>query len=76
MKTIFAATANRQLSSLLLREEALGERVTMLCRGKPVATMLAVAAEDFPRKEARRALLDRLSPAFTNENTRRLILEA
>lgn len=76
MKTIFAATANRQLSSLLLREVTLGERVTKLYRGNPVATMLPVAAEDFPRKEARRALLDRLAPAFSHENARRLMLEA
>jgi len=60
MKTITAATASRKFSSLL-REVALGERVTILCRGKPVATMLPVAAEDLQRKEARRALLDRLS---------------
>jgi len=69
MKTVSAATANRQFSSLL-REVALGERVTVLSRGKPVAAMVPVAAEDLQRKEARRALLDRLShqPASGSRN--------
>lgn len=60
MKIVSAAVANRQFSSLL-RGVALGERVTVLSRGKPVATMVPVAAEDLQSKEARRALLDRLS---------------
>lgn len=45
MKTVSAATANRQFSALL-REVALGERVTVLSRGKPVAAMVPVATED------------------------------
>lgn len=60
MKTVAAAVANRQFSALL-RDVAAGERVTVLSRGKPVATMLPPTAEDEPRKAARRALLERLS---------------
>ena len=60
MKTVSAATANRQFSSLL-REVSSGERVTVLSRGKPVATMAPVVEDEAGRKAARRTLLDRLS---------------
>ncbi|MFM1855221.1 MAG: hypothetical protein RLZ83_530 [Pseudomonadota bacterium] len=60
MKTVSAATANRQFSSLL-KDVAAGERVTVLSRGKPVAALLPVAADGAHRKAARGALFERLS---------------
>jgi prevent-host-death family protein len=59
MKTVSAATANRQFSSLL-RAVSSGEVVTVLSRGKPVATMAPVRPTNPGRAEARRALLERL----------------
>lgn len=59
MKTVSAANANRQFSSLL-REVATGEVVTILARGRPVATMVPARAEDGPRQGARANLLQRL----------------
>lgn len=59
MKTVSAADANRQFSSLL-RDVATGEVVTILARGKPVATMAPAQAQDAPRQAARAGLLQRL----------------
>lgn len=59
MKTVSAADANRQFSSLL-RDVASGEVVTILARGKPVATMAAPGPADEHRQGARQALLQRL----------------
>ena len=59
MKTVSAADANRQFSSLL-REVATGEVVTILARGKPVATMAPARAEDGSRQGAKANLLQRL----------------
>jgi prevent-host-death family protein len=59
MKTVSAATANRRFSSLL-REVSSGEVVTVLSRGKPVATMAPVRRTNPGRAAARRALLERL----------------
>jgi prevent-host-death family protein len=59
MKTISAADANRHFSGLL-RAVATGEVVTVLSRGKPVATIGPVAREGGPRQIARQALLSRL----------------
>lgn len=59
MKTVSAATANRPFSSLL-REVSSGEVVTVLSRGKPVATMAPVRRTNPGRAAARRALLERL----------------
>lgn len=59
MKTVSAADANRQFSSLL-REVATGEVVTILARGKPVATMAPAQAQDAPRQAAKASLLQRL----------------
>jgi prevent-host-death family protein len=59
MKTVPAAEANRQFSSLL-REVANGEVVTILARGKPVATMAPAQAQGTPRQGARESLLQRL----------------
>jgi prevent-host-death family protein len=59
MKTVSAADANRQFSSLL-RDVATGEVVTILARGKPVATMAPVSAQDGPRQGAKASLLQRL----------------
>lgn len=59
MKTISAVDANRHFSSLL-RDVATGECVTVLSRGKPVATIGPVARESASRLLARQALLERL----------------
>ncbi|WP_372825772.1 type II toxin-antitoxin system Phd/YefM family antitoxin [Polaromonas sp.] len=59
MKTISAADANRHFSGLL-RDVATGEVVTVLSRGKPVATIGPVARESGPRQMARQTLLARL----------------
>ena len=59
MKTITAADANRHFSSLL-REVASGEVVTVLSRGKPVATMAPVQAGGSTREAAKLDLLARL----------------
>lgn len=59
MKTISAADANRHFSGLL-RDVASGEVVTVLSRGKPVATIGPVARESGLRQVARQRLLNRL----------------
>ena len=59
MKTISAAEANRHFSSLL-RDVATGEIVTVLSRGKPVATLSPVRAGSGQRQLARLSLLTRL----------------
>jgi prevent-host-death family protein len=60
MKSISAADANRQFSSLL-REVSRGARITVTSRGKPVATIAAADnAGDRERVAAKRALLARL----------------
>lgn len=59
MKTVTAATANRQFSALL-REVAAGEVVTVVSRGKPVATMAPVKAADPARAAAHHRLMSRL----------------
>ncbi len=58
MKTISAGDANRHFSKLL-RDVATGEVVTVLSRGKPVAT-IGPAQSDGARETAKRHLLGRL----------------
>ena len=55
MKTISAREANRHFSSLL-REVRSGEVITILSRGKPVAT-ISSASIDRPQKNAARLRL-------------------
>ena len=59
MKTISAADANRHFSGLL-RDVATGEVVTVLSRGKPVATIGPAVPESGQREIARQGLLERL----------------
>jgi len=59
MKTISAGEANRHFSSLL-RDVATGEVITVLSRGKPVATLSPARAGDGQRQIARLSLLARL----------------
>lgn len=59
MKTVTAADANRHFSNLL-REVSHGETVTVVSRGKPVATISPVATADPQRRAARKTLLARL----------------
>jgi prevent-host-death family protein len=59
MKTISAAEANRHFSSLL-RQIASGESVTIVSRGRPVATMSPAQQEEGERTHAKQHLLARL----------------
>lgn len=56
MKTVSAADANRHFSRIL-REVAAGAPVVVTSRGKPVARIVPVDAED--RREAERAEAER-----------------
>ena len=60
MRTVSAADANRHFSSML-RDVAMGEVVTVLSRGKPVATIAPVRLKSEQRQSAKRDLLARLS---------------
>ena len=59
MKTISAADANRHFSRVL-REVAHGEHVTVVSRGRPVATIAPVRGSGRERQSAKRTLLERL----------------
>lgn len=59
MKTISAADANRHFSTLL-RDVAKGEVITVLSRGKPVATISPAGRENSQRETAKLSLLKRL----------------
>jgi len=59
MKTISAGDANRHFSSLL-RDVATGEIVTVLSRGRPVATLSPAHLRDDQRQHAKQGLLTRL----------------
>jgi prevent-host-death family protein len=60
MKTINASEANRHFSRLL-REVAQGETYTVVSRGKPVASIAPTGEEASRRRQAKKALLDRLN---------------
>lgn len=60
MKTLSAADANRQFSSVL-REVAHGKTITVTSRGKPVATISPAQAANAQRNAARKTLLARLN---------------
>lgn len=60
MKTVSAADANRQFSSVL-REVAHGETITVTSRGKPVATISPARAASAQRNAAKKVLLARLN---------------
>jgi prevent-host-death family protein len=59
MRTISASDANRHFSALL-RDVATGEIITVLSRGKPVATIAPARSSDGEREAAKRNLLGRL----------------
>jgi len=59
MKTVTAADANRQFSSVM-REVAHGEIFTVVSRGKPVATITPIKPADTRRNAAKAVLLARL----------------
>lgn len=60
MKTVTASDANRQFSSVL-REVAHGEIITVVSRGKPVATISPAKAANAQRNAAKMTLLKRLN---------------
>lgn len=60
MKTVTAADANRQFSSVL-RDVSQGEIFTVVSRGRPVATIAPVkSADDAQRRASKTALIMRL----------------
>ena len=59
MKTITAANANRQFSSLL-RDVREGEDVTILSRGNPVAKITSIHSERIQKKMMKDILVSRL----------------
>jgi prevent-host-death family protein len=59
MKTVTAADANRNFSSLL-REARHGEVYVVISRGKPVATIGPVESASSERHSAKESLLGRL----------------
>ncbi len=72
VKTVSASDANRHFSSLL-REVAKGESITVLSRGKPVATIIPAGSRGGEREAARRSLIGRLrnrKPAGARKWTR------
>ena len=78
MKTISAADANRHFSSLL-RNVASGEVVTVLSRGKPVATIAPARSVRGEREAAKLNLLGRLrqqEPSGARNWTRNELYEA
>ncbi len=60
MKIVSAADANRHFSSVL-RDVASGQVVTVVSRGKPVATIGPVQANRNQRQAAKSGLLERLN---------------
>lgn len=78
MKTITAGDANRHFSSLL-REVTTGEVITILSRGKAVATIAPVHSGGIERETARINLLSRLrqqTPCGARNWTRDELYEA
>lgn len=78
MKTVTAGDANRHFSSLL-REVATGEVITVLSRGKPVATIAPVRSDSLEREAAKINLLSRLrqqTPSGARNWTRDELYEA
>lgn len=59
MKTVTAADANRRFSAIL-REVSQGEEMTIVSRGKPVATIGPVKVDSSDRHVAKTNLIDRL----------------
>ena len=59
MRTVTAADANRQFSKML-REVAQGATITVVSRGKPVATITPAKAGGPQRHQSRATLLERL----------------
>ena len=59
MKTVTAADANRQFSSVL-REATEGEEFTIMSRGRPVAVIGPVNQHQDQRRAAKAALMYRL----------------
>lgn len=78
MKTISAGDANRHFSNLL-RDVATGEVITVLSRGKPVATIAPARSGSIEREAARLNLLGRLQqqkPSGARNWTRDELYEA
>ncbi|MFH2129500.1 MAG: type II toxin-antitoxin system prevent-host-death family antitoxin [bacterium] len=59
MKTVTAAEANRRFSAVL-REVSQGEEMTIVSRGKPVATIGPVKTDSPERRVAIENLINRL----------------
>ncbi|HOV20635.1 type II toxin-antitoxin system Phd/YefM family antitoxin [Ottowia sp.] len=78
MKSISAAEANRRFSALL-RDVAAGQTITVLSRGKPVATIAqprALAAERAAAKKRLLARLEQQAPTGERDWTRGELYES
>jgi prevent-host-death family protein len=59
MKTVTAAEANRRFSAVL-REVSQGQEMTIVSRGKPVATIGPVKTDSVDRRVGKKNLINRL----------------
>jgi prevent-host-death family protein len=59
MKTITSANANREFSRLL-KEVRLGEDITILSRGTPVAKITSISSDTMRKSAMKKLLLSRL----------------
>lgn len=59
MKTVTAAEANRRFSAVL-REVSQGQEMTIVSRGKPVATIGPVKTDSVDRRVGKKNLISRL----------------
>ncbi|MBT4089557.1 MAG: type II toxin-antitoxin system prevent-host-death family antitoxin [Deltaproteobacteria bacterium] len=59
MKTVTAAEANRRFSAVL-REVSQGQEMTIVSRGKPVATIGPVKTDSVDRRISKKNLISRL----------------
>ena len=59
MKTVTAAEANRRFSAVL-REVSQGQEMTIVSRGKPVATIGPVKTDSIERRISKKNLISRL----------------
>jgi prevent-host-death family protein len=67
MKTVTAAEANRKFSSIL-RDVSQGEELTIISRGKPVATIGPVKTDSPSHRVAKTNLVNRLRKRDKSES--------
>ena len=65
MKTVTATEANRRFSAVL-REVSQGQEMTIVSRGKPVATIGPVKTDSIDRRVGKKNLISRLKKSGTS----------